>query len=323
MNPPKPMLACKFEETRVVNQLPVFVQPKLDGIRCLVHEGFGFSRSGKPLPNQHIQDWIYANKDILDGCDGELIVGDPTAEDVFNKTTSGVMSRGGEPDFRYHIFDIWNLGRTFTERLENLNRVFRPRYNASSERIAFSVPTRMSYTMESIEAYEIDYTKVGYEGIILRGPNTMYKQNRATPAQGQLIKVKRMALDEALIVGVAELMHNANELERDAFGYAGRSVRKDGMVPMETLGALKCQLTLQEARRIGLPVPSNAAVIEFSIGTGFNVTERQELWDEQERIIGHYARFKHFLTGALDAPRFPVFKGIRDKDDMDAQPPKI
>ena len=44
----------------------------------------------------------------LQGVDGELIVGNPTAHDVFQKTTSGVMSKEGEPDVTLYAFDMWN-----------------------------------------------------------------------------------------------------------------------------------------------------------------------------------------------------------------------
>ena len=43
----------------------------------------------------------------FDGLDGEIIVGPATAEDVYRVTNSAVMSRDGEPDFTYWLFDKW------------------------------------------------------------------------------------------------------------------------------------------------------------------------------------------------------------------------
>ena len=88
----KPMLATEADFNKL--RYPVCAQPKLDGIRVVIKNGVVYSRSLKPIPNKHIQA-LFRH---LDGLDGELIVGNPTAHDVFQKTTSGVMSKEGEPD---------------------------------------------------------------------------------------------------------------------------------------------------------------------------------------------------------------------------------
>jgi len=41
----------------------------------------------------------------MEGLDGELIVGNPAGEGVFNATQSGVMSKGKKSDFRFYVFD--------------------------------------------------------------------------------------------------------------------------------------------------------------------------------------------------------------------------
>jgi len=51
----RPMLATPFEEARVKKQLPVFAQPKYDGIRCLIKDGIGYSRTLKPIPNYRLR----------------------------------------------------------------------------------------------------------------------------------------------------------------------------------------------------------------------------------------------------------------------------
>ena len=66
---------------------------KLDGIRCLGHDGKAYSRKGILIPNAYVQE-AFATGDY-DGFDGELIVGEPNADDVYRKTFSGVMSEGG------------------------------------------------------------------------------------------------------------------------------------------------------------------------------------------------------------------------------------
>ena len=98
----KPMLAVEADFKKL--RYPVFAQPKLDGIRVIIKNGVVYSRSLKPIPNKHVQA-LFGH---LEGVDGELIVGNPTAHDVFQKTTSGVMSKDGEPDVTLYAFDMWN-----------------------------------------------------------------------------------------------------------------------------------------------------------------------------------------------------------------------
>src|SRR5688572_8614407 len=115
-----PMLAATL--TGAPKMFPLLVSPKLDGIRCLVIHGVLVSRNLKPIPNKWIQGLFGQKK--YNGLDGELIVGSDTAVDVFQTTTSGVMSIEGEPDVRFHVFDDFSDDISFKYRLLNAhNRI--------------------------------------------------------------------------------------------------------------------------------------------------------------------------------------------------------
>ena len=47
----KPMLAHKFDIKRVDYSKPVYIQPKLDGVRCVFTKQGAFSRTGKQFKN--------------------------------------------------------------------------------------------------------------------------------------------------------------------------------------------------------------------------------------------------------------------------------
>ena len=47
-------------------------------------------------------------REEYNGLDGELIVGEPNAVDVYRTTNSGVMSADGEPDVKFYVFDRWD-----------------------------------------------------------------------------------------------------------------------------------------------------------------------------------------------------------------------
>ena len=98
----KPMLSHTITDTSAV-KCPVLVSQKLDGIRCLIIDGVAVSRNLKPIRNEFVQSVIGTPK--YNGLDGELIVGATFAKDCYRVTNSGVMSKDGEPDFTYHVFD--------------------------------------------------------------------------------------------------------------------------------------------------------------------------------------------------------------------------
>lgn len=105
----RPMLAPSVPVTPEQVDLsrgPVWVSPKLDGVRNLQMNSVSKSRKLKDFPNLHTQK-LFAHP-ILDGMDGELVVGNPTAPNAIQATTSGVMSIHGEPDVRYYLFDCWD-----------------------------------------------------------------------------------------------------------------------------------------------------------------------------------------------------------------------
>ena len=55
----KPMLAYKYKEAKVDWDKPVYIQPKLDGVRCLFTKDGAFSRTGKQFMNvQHIEKML-------------------------------------------------------------------------------------------------------------------------------------------------------------------------------------------------------------------------------------------------------------------------
>ena len=87
----KPMLAGKATDEQISKLFDQFgemyASPKLDGIRCMIQNGVALSRSLKPIRNEYIQN-ILGGMELFNGLDGELIVGDPTAHDVYRTTTS-------------------------------------------------------------------------------------------------------------------------------------------------------------------------------------------------------------------------------------------
>lgn len=265
--------------------------PKIDGIRAIKHPTLGLvSRTLKPIPNKYIQE-VFASKEY-DWMDGELVVGSWEDNTPYNTNQSAIMSEGGEPNIRFCVFDhIENPGLTFTERLRRLGK--------SSGNIEV-LPQELISDPELLLSYEESMLVKGLEGIIIRDPHSIYKYNRSTFKQQGMIKLKRFVDAEAKIVGFIELMRNQNEATLDSLGYTRRSYKLEGRVSGGTLGTLVV---------VGVGEEFNG--IEFEIGSGFDVSMRDEIWNNQELYKGRVVKYKYQPHGAKDRPRAPIFLGFR------------
>src|SRR5690606_16265746 len=118
------MLAGKYDADKVRKILPVYGQVKLDGIRVYTENGYARTRSTKPVRSQQVQSFFAHNKTLLDGLDGELICGEPTAKDCYNRTDSSVMSfNKPDDDLRFYVFDMWDSVETFQGRWDFIRDV--------------------------------------------------------------------------------------------------------------------------------------------------------------------------------------------------------
>lgn len=297
----KVMLASKWHEKNET-MFPFWAQPKLDGIRCYIgHDGYAYSRSQKPIRNEEFQSMVRHHKDVLAGLDGELIVGDPTAENCYTRTMSAVMSYESDDigDVKFHVFDIDNPFAPYSDRLDMLYVLI-----DKLPDFAEVVPTALMHDMLMLEQYEEEKLRQGHEGVILRNGDAYYKEGRATPTTGALIKRKKFNDMEGKIVAVYEEMENANEATINANGHTERSGHKANLVPKGRLGAVELEIIWKGEKKT------------VRCGSGFNAAQRDEYWQRRDELIGHYVKFKYFDVGCKDRPRFPIFLGFRDILDM-------
>ena len=288
----KPMLGIAVDTTKLV--FPIYASPKLDGIRVIIKDNQVLSRNGKLIPNVFIQSLLKS----YHGLDGELIVGHPTHPNVFQLTTSGVMSIEGTPNVHLYVFDCWYAEGGIDARY---NEVLKITQNSSIVDIEV-VPQIVINSLEELYKFEEDCLAKGYEGVMLRYPNAPYKNGRSTVKEGALLKLKRFSDSEAYILGMEPLLRNHNEPTKNALGHTERSSHIYNKVADSLLGALN--------------VKDIHTGVEFSIGSGFTEEQRREIWNKQVELIGSIVKYKYFEIGVKDKPRFPIFCGFRDKRDM-------
>ena len=290
----KPLLSCEVPLDKV--KFPIYISTKFDGIRALVIDGVVYSRSLKPIRNKHVQKLF--GKPEYNGFDGELIVGDIYAKDVFQKTTSGVMSEDGTPEVRFYVFDLWNLPDA---DYESRQRVLQDLLLQDSTMSCVVYTTiHKCHTVEDLEFFLNHEKNVGGEGLIGRNPKGVYKYGRSTPKEQFSIKFKFFEVEEFEVVGFTERMHNTNEQKRDELGYAERSSAKEGLVPTNTLGSLVLKYGDDT----------------FNCGVGFSDALRDEIWSNQDKYLGKLASIRYMSVGSKDLPRVPSFQGFRHSDDI-------
>jgi DNA ligase-1 len=289
----KPMLAATIKDVAKDVRFPCQASLKLDGVRMIVIDSVCYSRSMKKIPNLEVQAKF--GRPEFNGLDGELIVGNANAENVFNLTTSQVMTiKGSADNVTFHVFDmVTDIARrdklSYISDLAFINPEIKTVHEETCE------------TLTDLLSLEERALSCGYEGLMVRCADG-YKQGRSTIREGYLMKLKRFSQDECVIISFDELMLNDNKATINEVGATVRSTSKSGLIPAGTLGSVN--------------VMDIVTGVEFSIGSGFSDELRQLIWDNQDDYVGMIITYKYFSIGKLDRPRFPTFLAFRHEDDI-------
>lgn len=195
----EPMLAKDAKESKDLVEpfkCRVFVQQKMDGLRCVNSDNTLMSRNGKPYVTcPH----LYQNKAIIDG---ELF--NPQFNDNFNTIVSLCKkTKPTEEDIeeakefvQFWAYDFPTHPGTFFDRYVNLGKFLRELGNESIK----LVPTFEVFSWKDIKKYHEQFLSEGYEGTIIRLNNAFYENKRSK----QLLKYKDFIDEEFKILGAEE-----------------------------------------------------------------------------------------------------------------------
>lgn len=274
-------------------QYPIVASPKIDGWRCYHHNG-PRTRKGFLIPNFYTRAMLMSER--LTGLDGELVAGSPTDPNAMQAAQSAFASQHGEPDFTWYVFDDWRRDTEYWKYYK-ANIQSQQRELPSFVKV---LPQELITNAQALDQFSSVCKADGYEGVIIRSPDSPYKYGRSTRKQGWMLKVKPYVYEEAIIVTLNEKTHNANELERDNFGYAKRSSAQAGKVPAGTLGSF----TVCNAKG------------KFNIGCGhLNDFDKQHLWNIKSALLGKAVTFKYLDHGTKKVPRHGQFVAFRARED--------
>ena len=279
----KPMLAYPVSDKPINYDEPVFMQPKLDGVRCVIqaeklpfdmgYDVVAYSRTGKQWKNiDHIlfnlRPWFQLNPNVI--LDGELY--NHGLKDDFEKIISLVRKTKPTDEDRldaaqyveFHCYDIIDETKTFEERNAFIEQTV-PRNHTIKH-----VPTNLVFRDDDAKVYHRRNLDNGYEGSILR-TNDVYKCGRSW----NLRKFKDFHDAEATLLAWVE----------------GKGKRKG------TVG--KFMAVDDDGNEFGMPVMDNFKYL-------------QDNFRKMRGWVGKRATFTYFERTKAGSYRHPLFKAIRD-----------
>ena len=277
----KPMLAHKYDPDRVIWDDYVYMQAKLDGVRCLFTKDGAFSRTGKQFMNvKHIEEDL---KDLFKALpwivlDGELY--NHNLRDNFEKIIS--LVRKQKPTYedrsearvwtQYHVYDYTGRdymsfeGLPYKDRLDNLtcSDIYTPSIHYVESRRVKSIKQAKDFHTRKLAK--------GYEGSILR-TNTPYKHGRSFG----LMKFKDFSDTEATIV-------DYQEGKGKRTGTLGKFIMQD-----------------DDGNIFGCPP-----------GKGYNYSDLRCMLENIHKYMGQRATFTYFQRTKAGSYRHPLFKTLRN-----------
>ena len=272
----EPMLAKNYEDYKDLIKFPIFSQPKLDGIRCILTKDGMFTRNGKRIEScphifKQLQTFFIDQPSLV--FDGELY--NHNLKHDFNKITSLVKKtkptiediKESAELVQYWVYDIVDTTKTFKERNEWINFELFTKEYASIKPVWAARPTNS----QELDTLYAEYIQHGFEGQMVR-LDTKYENKRSK----NLLKRKEFQDREYTILDVIEGEGN-----------------KAGMA--------------------GAMVFENELGISFNSNIKGSREYLKELWATKQELIGKEATVKFFnLTPDNQVPRFPYVISIRD-----------
>ena len=276
-----PMLANKYEPATSLRKrggivFPCFVQPKLDGLRCVVYLVNGTpvyqSRTGGTFTVlQHldasIQQILSQNPTLV--LDGELYTRQIPFEELAGIIKKKTLTESDKQKIRcvqYHVYDLILPGVPFRERLSTLQQVI-----SLSGTFVTPVLTHLANGSADFKEKFSEYVAQGYEGIMLRNTEGLYQENYRS---NDLMKYKEFFENEYKIVDFKEAVG------RDA-------------------GTVIWECETPEGRR-------------FSVRPRGTQEARREWFSKGASLVGKQLTVIFQELSEMGVPRFPVGKAIRE-----------
>jgi hypothetical protein len=227
-----PMLAKTFADGEKHLKFPIYIQPKLDGVRCLAflnkpntnhNNVIIYTRTKKIFPSvDYLKILLYPllnslydlENDQSIYLDGELYKHGKRLQDISgdSRNSSANVESNNSNRNEYHIYDCFypkELNTTFEERYKQLLNIYQYiKPNKVLIQTIKPVPTILLNNMKEVNTQYHKFLKEKYEGAILRNVNGFYLASCSKTGtflrSSDLIKLKKRFTDEFKVVGYTE-----------------------------------------------------------------------------------------------------------------------
>ena len=199
-----PMLANEMTDKLI--QYPCYVQPKLDGIRCLIYmkEGKLYYQSRNHSLFQsftHLEDELLHIFSVNKFIPNLILDGELYSHDLSFQQITSIVRKKDHPDLEkieYHLYDLYSPDKSYKDRLQIIQLL--TCYRLTTRKI-IPVITNLASNREEIEQYHSKFVIDGYEGLMVRIINGLYRPQIRSK---ELLKYKHFKDDEFTVVGVHE-----------------------------------------------------------------------------------------------------------------------
>jgi DNA ligase-1 len=196
----QPMLANKYETFKNKIEFPCFVQPKIDGVRCIYYNNTFYTRH-----NSVINNFSNISQELNDSDTKLILDGELYGENMPMQQLSGLINKKNlnstdilriNNNVKYIVFDCIMPETTFDARYEVLELLFK-KHSFSKIKL---LKTDMAQSHTEIEQKYNSFLKEEYEGIMIRNSNSVYENYRSF----NLLKYKPVEDAEFKIVGFTQ-----------------------------------------------------------------------------------------------------------------------
>lgn len=172
-NIPNPMLAHNYTDHYSKIKFPCFIQPKIDGIRCLALPNNGlYSRNKKIFNNlDYILKEVNSINMILDG---ELFSDKISFQEIISITKT--ESKKEVEKIYLYVYDVIIDNKSYEERFNILKDIFNQNNKFGYIKL---LQTEICNDKNFIDIKHDEYVKYGHEGIMIKNMNSFYEGKRS------------------------------------------------------------------------------------------------------------------------------------------------
>jgi len=277
-----PMLAHDYNKEKKKPPYPFFVQPKLDGVRCLAYWDNGsvvlMSRSGKAYDIAHVSNEIARFLPEGKTLDGEVYIHGRTFQEIVTLIKNGskyakdAEFQADRLNLQFHCYDLMDdADKIFIDRHNDRDALFG---GITSETLIF-VDTWAVNNPDELKQCNARFLEDGYEGTMIRTAIGLYDWGFRSH---DLLKMKTFQDAEYPIVGATQGIGK----------FAG------------------CVIWI-------CAIPDGR---QFRVVPKGTLAEKKEWFTNHAQYIGQPLKVKYFELTDDGIPRFPVGLGFRLEEDV-------